>query len=279
MQIDTYFGIKGFVPTSFVDWPDKICSVIFLAGCTFRCPYCHNSSLALHPESLDDVSLESILSRLDSRKAWIDGVTVTGGEPTARRGLPELLYLFQKQGISVKLDTNGSNPSMLQWIIENDLVHAVYMDVKAPLDERCYSRAAGTRVNPDIIYRSIDILKRSSIEIVFRTTVIPGLVAEEELEEIRRTLGHVDTFLVQRFRNESTLDPSFTQLPEFNEDRFLSMQNRYEVRGSIRRRPEGLSEQLVDAAWGSPPVQGRPDCSTDVPSLSNSSPLRTEVMV
>lgn len=254
MQMETSLGIKGFVSTSFVDWPDKICSVIFLGGCTFRCPYCHNGPLVLRPDLLDDISLESVLRIIDSRKAWIDGVTVTGGEPTAGKALPELLHLFRRRGIPVKLDTNGSNPLMLKKVIENDLVQAVYMDVKAPLNELQYSRAAGTRVNLDAIKCSIGILKESSIEIVFRTTVVPGLVAEEELKQIRFMLGNVKTFLVQRFRNRNTLCPSLSQIPEFDEARFLSMQSRYEIRGSRVRRADHVG--AIDAPWWSNPFEG-----------------------
>ncbi len=246
MKREITFGIKGFVPTSFVDWPNKICSVLFVGGCTFRCPYCHNVSLVLHPDTLDDIPVETVLSSIDSRRAWIDGVTVTGGEPTAKRALPDLLHLFRTQGIPVKLDTNGSNPTMIHKLLENDLVQAVYMDVKAPLKGQCYSIVAGTPIDPHTIQRSIDILKRSSIEVVFRTTVVPGLVAEEELREVRRILGDVDTFLVQRFRNGNTLDPSLSQLPEFTEDRFLSMQDRYEIRG--HRWHRGKDSKVADAA-------------------------------
>ncbi len=230
MKDDSYFGIKGYTATSFVDWPDKICSVVFFGGCTFRCPYCHNSSLVLYPDTLEDLSLEAILSSIESRRGWIDGVTVTGGEPTARRALPDFLSLLRQRNIHVKLDTNGSNPSLLERLIENDLVAAVFMDVKAPLDRRRYSLVAGTPVNPETVQRSIDILKRSSIEVVFRTTVVPGLVAERELHEIRRSLGDVDAFLVQRFRNGTTLDPLLSGLPEFPEERFLRIRACYEVR-------------------------------------------------
>lgn len=247
MKDDSYFGIKGYTPTSLVDWPDKICSVVFFGGCTFRCPYCHNSSLVLHPDTLEDLSLEAILSHIESRSKWIDGVTVTGGEPTARRALPDFLSLLRQRSIPVKLDTNGSNPSLLEQLIENDLVAAVYMDVKAPLDRRLYSLVAGTAVIPEIIQRSIDILKRSSIEIVFRTTVAPGLVAERELYEIRRSLGEVDVFLVQRFRNGATLDPKLSQLPEFPEERFLRMRACYEVRRRSTQYPWPFSIQGAEA--------------------------------
>ncbi|MGB9617325.1 MAG: anaerobic ribonucleoside-triphosphate reductase activating protein [Desulfomonilaceae bacterium] len=256
MKDDAYFGIKGYTTTSLVDWPDKICSVVFFGGCTFRCPYCHNSSLVLHPDTLEDLSVEAVLASIESRRGWIDGVTVTGGEPTARRAMPDFLSLLRQRGIPVKLDTNGSNPWLLERLIEDELVAAVYMDVKAPLDRRRYSRVAGTTVNPETIQRSIDILKRSSVEVVFRVTVVPGLVAEAEIEEIRRSLGDVDAFLVQRFRNGNTLDPTFSQLPEFSEERFQTMQARYDARRQSKQYRRPFSTRGPDACREKTPPLG-----------------------
>ncbi|HJX60180.1 MAG TPA: radical SAM protein, partial [Thermodesulfobacteriota bacterium] len=100
--------IKGFLETSFLDWPGKLCSVLFLPRCNFRCPYCHNHPLVLHPERYASIPLEDVLGRLQSFRGWIDGVCITGGEPTLERGLPHLIHELKGQGFSVKLDTNGS---------------------------------------------------------------------------------------------------------------------------------------------------------------------------
>ena len=147
------FRIKGFIPSSFIDWPGKICSIIFLAGCGFRCPACHNSRLVLGHDSIPDYPFSEILNHLQSRKKWIDGVTVTGGEPTIRRDLPDLLMKLRDCGTSIKLDTNGSNPSMLKYLLHAGLVDAVSMDVKAPLTSAHYSKAAGVPVGIRVIDR------------------------------------------------------------------------------------------------------------------------------
>jgi len=194
------FNIKGFISTSMVDWPGKISSVIFLAGCGFRCPACHNRALVLEPHTLPDYSIEDILDQLTSRRDWIDGVTVTGGEPTTGKDLPALLRLLRSCGAKIKVDTNGSNPSMLKHLVSSGLVDAVYMDVKAPFEIEAYSMAAGVAVDPRIIRRSVEILKGSGLETVFRTTVVPDLVGESELEAIRRGLGSVQRFIIQPFR-------------------------------------------------------------------------------
>ncbi len=152
------FGIKGFISTSLVDWPGKICSVVFLAGCGFRCPACHNPKLVLNPGSLPDYPIEEICRSLSNRSKWIDGVTVTGGEPTARKDLPDLLRILREYGVKVKLDTNGSNPQMLEDLIRSGLIDAVSMDVKAPLDSTAYSVVAGAPIDIEVIKRSILLL-------------------------------------------------------------------------------------------------------------------------
>jgi len=223
------FGIKGFISTSLVDWPGKICSVVFLAGCGFRCPACHNPRLVLDPRALQDYPLEEICRSLSNRSKWIDGVTVTGGEPTARKNLPYLLRILRQYGVKIKLDTNGSNPQMLEDLMRSGLIDAVSMDVKAPLDSAAYSAVAGVPIDIDMIKRSILLLLRSPIEATFRTTVIPGLVEEPELARIRESLGDVPRFIVQSFRSRETLDPSFVQIREFDRLRVDNMRSRFEV--------------------------------------------------
>jgi pyruvate formate lyase activating enzyme len=221
--MDTQFGIKGFLPSSFIDWPGKICSVVFLAGCGFKCRICHNAQLVKEPQSVQDYPLHDILRYLKTKKGWIDGVTVSGGEPTGRNNLPELLALIRETGAGIKLDTNGSNPAMLNELILRGLVDAVYMDVKAPLNMKDYSRVAGVPVDIRIIKRSIEILKNSDLEVVFRTTAVPGLVEEPQIREIRDYLGPDRPFILQFFRNTSTLDPGFVKVQEFPQERIESM--------------------------------------------------------
>jgi pyruvate formate lyase activating enzyme len=223
------FHIKGFIPVSMLDWPGRISCVVFLGGCGFRCPACHNSKLVLEPESMPDLSLERVLEYLEGRISWIDGVAVTGGEPTLRRNLPDLLHIFRSYGLAIKLDTNGSNPPMIERLLAEGLVDAIAMDVKAPLTRQDYSAVAGVQVDPRTIAQSIGILRSSGIEITFRTTVIPGLVEEPELARIRECLGHVSRYVIQPFRNLDTLDPSFALLEPFSARRFEEMQGMFEI--------------------------------------------------
>jgi pyruvate formate lyase activating enzyme len=222
-------GIKGFIPTSLVDWPGRICSVLFLGGCNFRCPACHNRQLVVDQESLPEIPLEETVAYLSSRNRWIDGVTVTGGEPTTRKSLPYVFSALRDKGVSTKLDTNGSNPRVLDRLIRMRLVDAVFMDVKAPLDERRYQAVAGVPVDLSCIEESIDLLLGANIEVTFRTTAIPGLVEEPQLAEITRRLGSSRRFLVQSFRRGDTLDPSMAARVEFSMDRVERMKRRFET--------------------------------------------------
>ncbi len=210
------FGIKGFTPTSMVDWPGMLSSVVFIGGCGFRCLACHNHPLVLNPSSLPDLPIADILDYLSAKRNWIDGVTITGGEPTNRKDLPRLLEILGSLGMMIKLDTNGANPDMLDTVVHSGLVDSVSMDVKAPLDVVRYSQVCGKKVDIDSIKLSVRILKQSGVDVTFRTTLIPGIVEEPELEEIRTSLGDSHRYIVQPFRNVSVLDESLQSVSEFD---------------------------------------------------------------
>ncbi len=200
--------IKGFLETSFLDWPGKLCSVLFLPYCNFRCPYCHNHPLVFHPEQYATIPLEDILDRLHSLKNWIDGVCLTGGEPTLHTGLPLLVREIKRNGFLVKLDTNGSNPRMLENLIEEGEIDFVSMDVKAPLDPFRYSRSIGLPILLNPILQSIEILKRGKVECEFRMTVVPEFHGEEDIQTLGDQLRVGRRFVLQNFNPENPLDPS-----------------------------------------------------------------------
>jgi pyruvate formate lyase activating enzyme len=143
--------------------------------------------------------------------------------------LPELLTIIKQNGFQVKLDTNGSNPHVVSRLIEDRLVDAVSMDVKAPLTTEEYSRVAGVAVNIERIQESIRLLKSSGLEVTFRTTVIPGLVEEPQLKRIREALGEVQKYTIQGFRNQDTLEPTFAEISEFSAERLDTMRQIFEV--------------------------------------------------
>jgi pyruvate formate lyase activating enzyme len=171
--------IGGFVKQSLIDYPGKIAAIVFTQGCNFRCGYCHNPALVLPglfqncPEHLPD----NILNYLKERKGWLDGVVVTGGEPTIHNDLPQFLKEIKSLGYFVKLDTNGSNPSMLELIVDQKLVDYIAMDIKTIITPAGYSQIIGIPASNALINNinaSIALIKQSRLQYEFRTTHIPG---------------------------------------------------------------------------------------------------------
>jgi len=208
--------IKGFLETSLSDWPGKLCSVLFLPTCNFRCPYCHNHPLVFHPERYATIPLEDILGRLRFLRNWIDGVCLTGGEPSLHTDLPVLIREIKRHRFLIKLDTNGSNPQRLENLIEAGEVDFVSMDVKAPLDPFRYSRSTGLPVKLEPILESIEILKRGKVDYQFRMTVVPGLHKEEDIQALGDQLRAGPRFILQNFNSENPLDPSLKNIAPYD---------------------------------------------------------------
>lgn len=215
--------IKGFIETSFVDWDGKTAAVIFLPGCNFRCPMCHNHTLIIDPDRYQTIHLEDVLTRLRSFQGWLDGVCVTGGEPTVHPGLPRLLAVLKQEGLAVKLDTNGSRPEVLGAIIQGGLVDSVAMDVKNVLDAEFYSAAAGVEVDMDAIRQSIGLVQSApSAEI--RTTIVPGIHSAAGLRLMARELPAALPWKLQNFRPDDALHPALRQRRPFTETQFTALE-------------------------------------------------------
>jgi len=216
--------IKGFLETSFLDWPGKLCSVIFLPRCNFRCPYCHNHPLVFHPERYPSIPFEDILDRLHSFRDWIDGVCITGGEPTLQVDLPLLIREIKRNGFLLKLDTNGSNPQVVEDLLKAEEIDFVSMDVKAPLDPFSYRRSIGLSIDLDLILRSIEILKKGKVEYQFRMTVVPGLHREEDIKTLGDQLRVGQKFVLQNFNPENPLDPSLKEILPYDQKILTKME-------------------------------------------------------
>jgi pyruvate formate lyase activating enzyme len=198
--------IKGFLETSFVDWPGKICAVLFLPSCNLRCPFCHNHELVLHPERLPAVPWETVEGRLTSLKSWLDGVCITGGEPTLHADLPDLLKQIRNLGLAVKLDTNGTRPEMLHSLISENLVDYLAMDVKGPLDRETYGRCAGVPIPLSQIRRSMDLILSGQVKGEFRTTVVPTWHTREVLARMALELKEAPLWRQQEFNPARAMD-------------------------------------------------------------------------
>ena len=216
-------NVKGFVDLSFVDWDGKVSSVLFLSNCNFRCPFCHNVNLVLKPETIETIPFEYITEQLKNQKGWIDGVCITGGEPTLHDSLPDLCSKIKEMGFLVKLDTNGTNPTMLKDLIDNKLVDYVAMDVKAPLSVEKYNRATGVNTETllENVKRSINLLMNNEIDYEFRTTVVPTLHDLDDIKQICNSLKGCKKYVLQKFDvniGQTVLDPTFTTKTISNED-------------------------------------------------------------
>jgi pyruvate formate lyase activating enzyme len=199
--------VKGYITSSLIDYPGKICSVIFLPDCNFRCPFCQNPDLITKPDKIPNIEPERIFEHLKSRRKWLDGVCVTGGEPCLHQNLPEFLSKIKELGFLVKLDTNGTNPKMLKELIEKKLVDYIAMDIKSPLKD--YDKVTKVKVNKKNIEESVDLIKKSKVDYEFRTTVIPKFIDKKEIEEIGKWLKESKLYCLQQFRPLITLDESF----------------------------------------------------------------------
>lgn len=200
--------IKGFLEVSFLDWPGKVCAVLFLPYCNLRCPFCHNGDLVLHPERLDALPWSYVEKRLTALKPWLDGVCVTGGEPTLHADLPEVLDKIRRLGLRIKLDSNGTRPEVLENLVAKGLVDYLAMDLKAPLEAEVYRQCAGVPVSLTAIRRSMALILGGKVEGEFRTTVVPRWHTPAVLARMAQELGPFPRWTRQTFDPRRALDPA-----------------------------------------------------------------------
>ncbi len=197
--------IAGFVPTTMVDYPGKLACTVFVRGCNLRCPYCQNGSLVLpeyYEELLDE---EDVLKRIEKRRRILQGVCVSGGEPTLQKDLPAFIKRIRTPDLPVKLDTNGSRPEVLEKLFRDKLVDYVAMDIKASPGE--YGKVCGINgLNTDVFKRSVSLIMESGVDYEFRTTLVGGLHDEEQLKELSRWIAGAKAFTLQSYEeNERVL--------------------------------------------------------------------------
>ena len=216
-------GIKGVLETSFIDWPGRTCAMLFLGGCNFRCPFCHNHPLVLQATELKTLDEDITLIKLTSLKNWLGGICISGGEPTLDPELPNLLRRLKKDGWPAKLDTNGSRPEILEQLLAEDLLDMVSMDVKAPLIQEKYNQCAGTSVDLEKIKKSIMLLKQSAVDHEFRMTVLPRFHSAADVADWATRLEG-SKLKLQNFSPRSTMDPAFARDKSFPTNIFEELQ-------------------------------------------------------
>ena len=221
--------ILGLNKTTLLDYPGELAATIFLGGCNFRCPYCHNRDLVISPSSLPPYSLEEILAFLSKRRGILGNVCISGGEPTLNPDLPEFLEKIKTLGYSIKLDTNGSNPDMLKLLIDERLINYCAMDIKNSPEK--YLPTVGLDSSPEgadadsvsgtlmsNIKRSADILLSntdSSFLYEFRTTIVKELHDKNDICVISKWLsGARACFLQSYVENENVIQKGFHSYDE-----------------------------------------------------------------
>lgn len=214
--------IRGLEKFSSKDFPGHISSTVFLGGCTFRCPFCHNADLVLRPDVFPVLPMDLFMSYLDSRKGWLEGVCVTGGEPLLCEDLEDLVRVIKERGLLVKIDTNGSLPARLEKLVVEGLVDWIAMDIKAPLER--YSEIAGVAVRGEDIARSVEIIRGSGLKSLFRTTVVPGLLGREDIRKIGVWLEGAEVFQLQQFVPHDTIDPAYLEVRPYPREEFIILQ-------------------------------------------------------
>lgn len=236
----------GMVKQSLIDYPGEIAAVIFTQGCNLRCPFCHNPQLLFTPKEktayktsgTNDkdlqknrnsavIDIEDVLNLLEERKRFLDALVISGGEPTLHQELLPDLRRIKELGYLIKLDTNGSNPSLLESLLAEGILDYVAMDIKAPLSYKQYLPAVG-KLSPQeflAIRNSVFILKDSGIKVEFRTTVVPILHSRDDIVEIARYIEGAELYSLQQFNPACTLSPAYEKLAPYNKEEMQDIAN------------------------------------------------------
>jgi anaerobic ribonucleoside-triphosphate reductase activating protein len=214
--------IGGFIKTTLLDWEGKVACTIYLTGCDFRCPYCHNRDLVLHPDQVEGVDEKKMLEYIEENSDFLDGAVISGGEALINAGTLPLIKKLRKLGMKIKIDTNGNHPDVLEDLLGAGLVDMVAMDIKTSLNER-YNSATGSKVDAENIRRSIDIVMSSAPDYEFRTTVVPIFVKPEDIENICKEIKGAKKYRLHQFRPKNTLDEALSVLDPYPESKVLGM--------------------------------------------------------
>ncbi|MBL3591998.1 MAG: anaerobic ribonucleoside-triphosphate reductase activating protein [Synergistaceae bacterium] len=221
-------NLAGLIRTSLLDDPGYLCCVAFTAGCNLRCPYCHNAGL-VGSDGREGFPPDVLWEHLESRRGRLDGLTVTGGEPTLHDDLADLLAEAKRRGFRTKLDSNGTRPEILERLIEADLVDRIALDVKLPLER--YGELGASPEQTGAVGRSLALLLEGTTDVIFRATVVPGLHDEADLEALGRLFPAGKRFVIQNFRPGTTLDERYRERSPFPPSRLEGFRKILEARG------------------------------------------------
>ena len=223
--------ICGLQKLTLLDYPSKVACTVFLYGCNFRCPFCHNASLVTDA-LCGEISMENFFSFLDKRKGVLDGVCVTGGEPLINAEINEFLAEIKNRGFLVKLDTNGSFPSKLKDAVNKGLVDYVAMDIKNCPEK--YDLSTGVKTDLEAINESIEFLKSDKIDYEFRTTVYKDAFDEYSMRKIGEWIKGAKKYFLQNFVNSGNIFGTVDPLDEIIILRLLNIVREYVPNADVR---------------------------------------------
>ena len=189
--------IKGLQKTTLLDFPQKLACTVFTGGCNFRCPFCHNASLVLHSGEVEEISEEDFFSYISKRKKMLDGVCITGGEPLLCPNIEDFIKKIKAEGLLVKLDTNGTFPKKLEYLLDNGLVDYVAMDIKNSKEK--YALTAGVEKYPAEIEESINLIINKAPDYEFRTTVVKELHTPQDIVDIANWIKNSKKYFLQTY--------------------------------------------------------------------------------
>lgn len=215
--------IGGLQKSSLIDYPKKIAAVVFLQGCNFRCPYCHNPELVL-PRTLMPFQEKEFFEFLKKRVGKLDGVVVTGGEPTIHKDLSDFISKIKNLGFEVKLDTNGTNPDVVENLINKNLVDYLAMDIKTSFDE--YEKITG-KTDIQKVKETFKLIVEGKVDYEFRTTVVKELMTFESFEKIKTSFneaGGVKRYNLQKFQKSKHLIEEYINAKTFEDDEFEKLE-------------------------------------------------------
>ena len=225
--------IHGFNKTTLLDFPGHLASTVFTGGCNMRCPYCQNADLVLNPMSQPLISEEVVFDHIKKRKGIIEGVCITGGEPTLQKDLEDFIKRLKELGVMVKLDSNGYRPEVLKRLMENGLLDYVAMDIKSSLDE--YHIVSGVNLDTSLIKESVELLKNGPIDYEFRTTVVKELHSKETFEKIGELLSGAKQYFLQGYiDSERVIDRRFSSYTKEELEGFVTILKKTIKNVSIR---------------------------------------------
>lgn len=218
--------IGGLQRVSLIDYPGLISAVLFLQGCNFRCPYCHNPELVDPNLFKSCIKENDVFEFLETRKGKLDAVTITGGEPTIQNQLAVFIRQIKKMGFAVKLDTNGTQPPLIKEVIDHKLIDYISMDVKAPFDK--YKEVVRVKVDENSIKESIRIILKAKIPYEFRTTVVKSQLNENDIMQIGRMIHGASRYVLQNFVSSKTMEKKFVKEETIPEETLQAVKNRLE---------------------------------------------------